>query len=75
MEGYHLPYASSDGEEDSPGQFETTVTFVEDGNKTHISMRMLFNTPEERDFVVREYGAIEGGKQTLARLAAFVEAL
>lgn len=70
-----LVYASIDGEEDSPGQFETTVTFGEDGNKTNITMRMLLKTAEEREFVVREYGAIEGGKQTLDRLAALLKTL
>jgi uncharacterized protein YndB with AHSA1/START domain len=32
-------------------------------------MRLVFETPEDRDFVVNEFGAIEGGKQTLGRLA------
>jgi hypothetical protein len=32
-------------------------------------MRMVFPTPEARDTVVKEYGAIEGGRQTLERLA------
>jgi hypothetical protein len=32
-------------------------------------MRAVFPTPAERDRVVKEYGAIEGGKQTLERLA------
>jgi len=30
---------------------------------------MLFKSAAERELVVREYGAIEGGKQTLERLA------
>jgi hypothetical protein len=28
---------------------------------------------EARDLIVREYGAIEGGRQTLGRLAAYLE--
>jgi hypothetical protein len=31
-------------------------------------MRSLFVSKEQRDMVVREYGAIEGGNQTLNRL-------
>jgi hypothetical protein len=32
-------------------------------------MKSLFKSAAERDRVVEEYGAIEGGKQTLSRLA------
>ncbi|MGN7356603.1 SRPBCC family protein [Paenibacillus sp. SAF-054] len=63
-----LVYTTGDGEEDSPGQFQTTVTFEADGDCTSLTMRMLFATAEERDFVVKEYGAIEGGNQTLDQL-------
>ncbi len=35
-------------------------------------MRSTFPTKEARDFVVKEFGAIEGGKQTLARLADYL---
>ena len=31
-------------------------------------MRMAFPSAAERDLIVKEYGAIEGGKQTLERL-------
>ncbi len=49
--------------------FEVTATFEEEPGGTRVTMRMVFPTAAERDYVVREYGAIEGGKQTLARLA------
>ena len=47
----------------------STWTFdtVGDG-KTKVTIHMLFPTAADRDTVVREYGAIEGGKQTLERL-------
>ena len=47
-----------------------TFTFdaLED-NSTRVTIRMLFSSREERDSVVKTYGAVEGGKQTLARLA------
>ncbi|MFC5471149.1 SRPBCC family protein [Cohnella suwonensis] len=71
-----LAYAVSDGEEDSPGQFEATVTFAEvEGNRTTVTMRSLFKSAEERDYVVREYGAIEGGNQTLDRLGELLATL
>jgi uncharacterized protein YndB with AHSA1/START domain len=70
-----LVYSAGDGEEDSPGQFETTVTFAEEGKKTLVTMRMLFKTVEERDYVVKEYGAIEGGNQTLNRLEQLLASL
>jgi hypothetical protein len=36
---------------------------------TKVNIRMIFPTVAARDTVVKEYGAIEGGKQTLERLA------
>jgi len=33
---------------------------------------MVFPSAEARDFVVKEFGAIEGGKQTLARLSEYL---
>lgn len=70
-----LVYAASDGEADSPGQFESTVTFEEKGGQTFITLRMLFNSAEERAYVVKEFGAIEGGNQTLDRLERLLAAL
>jgi uncharacterized protein YndB with AHSA1/START domain len=53
-------------------RFSSTVTFEEISGKTRVTLRMVFVTAEERDRVVKEYGAIEGGKQTLGRLAEFL---
>ncbi len=54
-----------------PGvSFISTWTFDELGkNKSRVSIRMVFADTEKRDFVVKEFGAIKGGKQTLGRLA------
>ena len=49
------------------------MTFQPKGRKTLLTMRSLFATAQERDEVVTKYGAIEGGKQTLERLAEHVE--
>jgi len=59
----------------SPG-FHTTVTFEEDGaERTKLSMVALFATKGERDRTVEKFGAIEGMKQTIGRLADYVESL
>ncbi|HUP62940.1 MAG TPA: SRPBCC family protein [Thermoanaerobaculia bacterium] len=50
-------------------RFRVTVTFEEEGGRTRLTMRSLFETAEEREKVVEEYGAIEGLNQTLGRLA------
>src|SRR5690606_15460044 len=67
-----LVYQHGSGEENDPGQFHVTVTFAEQDGRTSLTMRMLFPSAAERDKVVREYGAIEGGKQTLGRLAEYL---
>jgi uncharacterized protein YndB with AHSA1/START domain len=53
-------------------QFHVTVTFEDFGEKTNVKMRILFNTAEEREKVVKEYGALEGNKQTMDRLEAYL---
>jgi uncharacterized protein YndB with AHSA1/START domain len=66
-----IVYSHGGGKAGAPSiHFETTWTFetVESG-KTRTTIRMVFSSAEDRDTVVKEYGAIEGGKQTLERLA------
>ncbi len=54
-------------------QFQATWTFEEQpGGKTKVTLHSVFPTAEERDRVIREYGAVEGGKQTLARLGEYL---
>jgi uncharacterized protein YndB with AHSA1/START domain len=54
--------------------FEATVTLQETGGGTLITLRQLYPSMESRDEVVNKYGAIEGGKQHLAKLEAYVKA-
>ncbi|WP_256941383.1 SRPBCC family protein [Bacillus sp. EAC] len=68
-----LVYKHGSGEQNDSGQFHVTVTFSEQNGKTLLTMCSLFPTVEERNKVVEEYGAIEGGKQTLSRLAEFLD--
>ena len=63
---------SHGGDDDEPAHFGVTVTFADQGGKTRLTMRSIFPTAAARDKVVKEYGAIEGGNQTLARLAAYL---
>ncbi|TAL46485.1 MAG: hypothetical protein EPN92_06135 [Chitinophagaceae bacterium] len=67
-----LVYTHSSEDENDPNLFHTTVTFDDKGEKTFITMRGVFATAEERDRVVKEYGALEGGKQTLRRLEEYL---
>jgi uncharacterized protein YndB with AHSA1/START domain len=55
--------------------FESTWTFEEVGDKTRVTIRMVFETAQEREWVVKEHHAIEGGNQTLARLEEFLPRL
>jgi uncharacterized protein YndB with AHSA1/START domain len=48
--------------------FHVTVTFEDVGEKTRLSMQMLFESAAVRDRTVKEFGAIEGLNQTLGRL-------
>jgi uncharacterized protein YndB with AHSA1/START domain len=58
-----------------PVRFEVTVTFAKEGAKTRLTMRMLFPSTAALDHVVTKYGAIEGGKQTLGKLAEYLGTL
>lgn len=64
-----IVFAHGVASEDESGAFVTTATFEDlGGRKTRVTMRSVFRSPEERDKVVAESGAIEGGNQTLDRL-------
>lgn len=52
--------------------FESTITLEETPAGTLITLRHLFPSRESRDEVVEKYGAIEGGKQHLAKLEAYL---
>jgi uncharacterized protein YndB with AHSA1/START domain len=56
-------------------RFTTTVTFEDVNGATRLTMSAVFPSAEERERVAREYGAVEGGQQTIGRLAAYVETL
>ena len=68
----HLRYKHGGDQDVEPVNFEVIVTFDREGgaaDRTRVTMRSVFPSKDARDFVVRQYGALEGGKQTLGRLA------
>jgi uncharacterized protein YndB with AHSA1/START domain len=66
-----IVYTNAGGKEGGRGvSMRSTATFKDLGGKTELTLRMVFDTAAARDIVVKDYGAIEGGKQTLARLAS-----
>ena len=68
-----IVFSHGGGREDgeAPGaNFVATWTFEDEGEgKTRLTGSMLFPSKEARDLVAREYGAVEGGRQTLERLS------
>jgi len=66
-----ITYSHGGGREDGPGaSFTATWTFeMVAAGKTRLTNRMVFPSAAARDFVIKEFDAIEGGKQTLERLA------
>ena len=63
-----LIYRHGGGEGNDIKEFHVTVTFDEDDDKTRLTLRLVAESPSERDRMV-ESGALEGGTQTLERLA------
>jgi uncharacterized protein YndB with AHSA1/START domain len=54
--------------------FEVTVEFVEEApGTTRIEMRSVFGTAAELRRVIEEFGAKDGARQTLERLAEHLE--
>ncbi len=60
------------GDDKDPAQFESTVIFEDEGKKTKLTMKMVFRTKAEKDFVVEKYGALEGQSQTMDRLEQYL---
>lgn len=65
-----LVFAHGGGKTGAPqADFIGTWTFEAVGRQTRVTIRMVFPSAAARDIVVKEYGAIDGGRQTLERLA------
>jgi uncharacterized protein YndB with AHSA1/START domain len=60
---------------DDPNAVPTTVTLVEKGTTTEVTLRILYGSKEERDEKVAKYHAAQGAKGSLQSLAAYVATL
>ncbi len=68
-----IAYEHGGGKKDEPeAKSSVTATFEEVGTQTRLTLRMVFPSPEVRDKVEKEYHAVEGGHQTLDRLADLI---
>lgn len=56
-----------------PAWFRMTLRFDEVPDGTHVTLEQEHPSRADRDRAVKDHGAIEGGHQTLARLAAYLE--
>lgn len=65
-----IVYSHAGGKEEGGGaHFVATWKFEAlSPTKTRVTIQSVFPSQADRDFVIKEYGAIEGGKQTLMRL-------
>ncbi len=66
-----LVYSHGGEGDNSVAPFDVTVSFEDVGGKTKLTMRMVFSTAEVRK-EMEAYGAGEGNKQTLDRLAEYL---
>jgi len=70
-----IVYTHGGGDDVEPVRFSTTITFETIGtSRTRLTWHMRFPSAEERNRVIKEYGADKGLVQTMARLAEFVAA-
>ena len=69
---HRITYAQ--GNDIDPEMFEATITFTpQEGNNTHLQLKTVFHSAEVCEEVKTKYGAVEGGHQTLGRLAEYLE--
>jgi uncharacterized protein YndB with AHSA1/START domain len=62
------------GELGEPAHFTGLMTLDEEGGKTRITLTLILPTAEAKQAVV-EFGAVQGGQQTLAKLDRYVGTL
>ena len=53
-------------------KFQSTITFVEKENKTLLTIRMLFETVEEKENTIKVFKADEGLKQNIYKLEGYL---
>jgi uncharacterized protein YndB with AHSA1/START domain len=70
-----LVYLHDAGKDNDPQEFQAFITFEAIGQQTKVTLRSVFKTKEARDFVVKEFGALEGAKQHLGNLERYLQNL
>jgi uncharacterized protein YndB with AHSA1/START domain len=64
-----IVFSHGGGAKDMPeALFVMTWSFKSVGNKTELTVKQVYKTEADRDFIAKTYGALEGAKQTLGRL-------
>ncbi|MGE5108399.1 MAG: SRPBCC family protein [Sphingobacteriales bacterium] len=67
-----LIYKHSGDDDTEPINFHVTINFEKEGSKTKLTMKSVFESAEELQRVIREYGADKGMVQTVARLEEYL---
>jgi uncharacterized protein YndB with AHSA1/START domain len=78
VEGRSLEYKQGGAADGEPIHFQVQVQFLDAGpdlKQTKLVMRLIFPSAQAKDFVINTCNAVEGGKQTMARLSAHLDAL
>lgn len=60
------------GEDLEAVHHELRISLEAEGGKTRLTWRLVFPSIAQRDHVVREFHAVEGGQQTIQRLADYL---
>jgi uncharacterized protein YndB with AHSA1/START domain len=72
--GERLVYYHTGGlENEDEGGFAASIVLADEGKKTRITLNSTFPNAEVLRQMTEQYGVVEGGKQHLARLAAYLE--
>jgi len=74
VEPERIVYSHGGGRQGGPGvSFQATWTFEAIGDgRTRLTLRQVYASAADRERTVKEFNAVEGGRQTLARLAEYL---
>jgi uncharacterized protein YndB with AHSA1/START domain len=69
-----LAFRHGESEAENPdADFGNVITLEDLGGRTRLTMTLTLKDKATRDFLIREVKAVEGGKQTLQKLAEHLE--
>ena len=76
VEPERISFRHGKTEKENPDEdFQQIITLEDLGGKTRLTMIGRFKDKAARDLVIREYGAVEGGRQHMDKLAAYVASM